>query len=296
MNIVYNIFKEKILKGFNIETADLKIALIQESYTPVASHSSFTELLAYEASGSGYTSGGQALTNVSVSPSGNRQLVTANNVTWENANISARGAVVYHDSSPDFLVAYYDFGETKETLNGNFILRFNNLGFITIELSPNFVIIANYDVSIYSRERQKVKKNKDNVLDRLLSSIKTKVILYFGKKTEGVSFCEEEQNHEEKMVGQMAIPAVVRQLTPTSLHFRKYGLQLSGAVEVITDSKYKNKFLIADKITINKNEYEVFSNNMGAYSSLRDLPLGRIAITLKKISGSNPVTKRNIFK
>jgi hypothetical protein len=81
-----------------------------------------------EVSASGYTAGGQLLTDVTATmDSTNSQTVwTASNPLWPNATITATGAVVYKarggDPSEDNLVSYIDFGGAVSVVNGTFIV------------------------------------------------------------------------------------------------------------------------------------------------------------------------------
>lgn len=76
-----------------------------------------------EASGAGYTSGGVAMSGVSVMLYGTT--ATANwsvNPSWTSATISAVCAVVYNASTGD-VVGVFDFGGTVTSTNGTFTVN-----------------------------------------------------------------------------------------------------------------------------------------------------------------------------
>lgn len=79
-----------------------------------------------EASGSGYTAGGQAL-SVSVVPtsSGTTAYLNFSNVTWSVTSITARGALIYlANGTTNPAIAVLEFGENKTTNGGDFVIQF----------------------------------------------------------------------------------------------------------------------------------------------------------------------------
>lgn len=83
-----------------------------------------------EASGTGYTAGGQTLV-ISTSPtSGNNSsgvptsFVSFTNVSWANSSFTARGALIYNVSKGNKSVAVLDFGSDKTTNNDTFEVIF----------------------------------------------------------------------------------------------------------------------------------------------------------------------------
>jgi hypothetical protein len=94
-----------------LATGTLKMAL----YTAEANLGSST--LAYtttnEVTGTGYTAGGKTLTNVTVAQSGTTAYLDFDNVVWDPAAFTARGALVYNTSLGNLAVAVLDFGSDK---------------------------------------------------------------------------------------------------------------------------------------------------------------------------------------
>jgi hypothetical protein len=96
-----------------LATGTLKMAL----YTANADLGAGT--LAYtttdEVVGTGYTAGGNVLTGVTVLTSGTTAYLDFDNVVWNPANFTARGALIYNTSLGNLAVAVLDFGSDKTT-------------------------------------------------------------------------------------------------------------------------------------------------------------------------------------
>ena len=96
-----------------LATGTLKMAL----YTAQADLNADT--LVYtttnEVVGAGYTAGGNTLTGVTVQKSGTTAFLDFDNVVWNSANFTARGALIYNTSLGNLAVAVLDFGADKTT-------------------------------------------------------------------------------------------------------------------------------------------------------------------------------------
>ena len=131
--LLYDIFKSTVLNGqHNLGTGGhtLKIALFSSGYTPsVANDTSYTSL-SYECSGSGYTAGGQALTNqvITLNTTTNTALVDGSDMTWlllGTLNPQPSWAVLYNStSSSKILIAYWQI--STPTNGGNWTLQFSS--------------------------------------------------------------------------------------------------------------------------------------------------------------------------
>ncbi len=66
-----------------------------------------------EVVGTGYTAGGQTLTNVTIQKSGTTAFLDFDNVVWNPASFTARGALIYNTSLGNLAVAVLDFGADK---------------------------------------------------------------------------------------------------------------------------------------------------------------------------------------
>ena len=118
-----NSFKEELLEGIHDFLTDtFKIALYTNSATLDANTTVYTT--SNEASGGGYTAGGNTLTGVTVTLSQGIAFVSFSTTTWAASNFSARGALIYNSSKANRAVAVFEFGEVKTVSSGNFQIQF----------------------------------------------------------------------------------------------------------------------------------------------------------------------------
>ena len=119
-------FKQELLQGihdFTASTGDTyKIALFTSAATLDASTTTYST--ANEVSGTGYTAGGNVLTNVTPTTSGTTAFVDFDDTTFTNATITAAGALIYNSTDGDRAVAVLDFGGDKTSTNGDFTIQF----------------------------------------------------------------------------------------------------------------------------------------------------------------------------
>ena len=120
-------FKLEMLKGevdFSADTSKVyKIALYTSSANLDAATTTYTTT--GEASGTGYTAGGNTLTVISPVLSGTTAFVDFANTTWSTTTITARGALIYElNGSTNPAVAVLNFGENKTSTSGNFEIQF----------------------------------------------------------------------------------------------------------------------------------------------------------------------------
>lgn len=119
-------FKVELLQGvhnFTASTGDtFKIALYTSSATLGASTTAYTA--SDEVSGTGYTAGGNTLTNVTPTSSGTTAFTDFADTTWSTATITARGALIYNSTDSNKAVCVLDFGSDKSSTAGNFTVVF----------------------------------------------------------------------------------------------------------------------------------------------------------------------------
>ena len=119
-------FKQELLTGthdFTNGTGDtFKIALFTSSATLGAATTAYS--VTNEVSGTGYTAGGNTLTNVTPSTSGTTAFTDFADTTWSSATITARGALIYNSTDSDKAVVVLDFGSDKTSTNGDFTIQF----------------------------------------------------------------------------------------------------------------------------------------------------------------------------
>jgi hypothetical protein len=119
-------FKVELLTAthnFTASTGDVfKIALYTSSASLDATTTAYTT--SNEVVGTGYTAGGNTLTNVTPTASGTTALTDFADTTWSTATITARGAMIYNSSKSNKAVCILDFGSDKTSTAGNFTIVF----------------------------------------------------------------------------------------------------------------------------------------------------------------------------
>ena len=127
-NIVPDSFKTDLLKGtFNFDSSGgdtFKIALFTSLAGFSTSTTTYTGASNEVASGSGYTTGGNTLTNAGVGIGSNIAYVDFDDTTWSTASITAVGALIYKSSASNEAVLVLDFGGTKTSTSGDFQISF----------------------------------------------------------------------------------------------------------------------------------------------------------------------------
>lgn len=124
-------FKQELLQGSHNFTAStghtFKIALFTSSATLGASTTDYST--SNEVSGTGYTAGGNTLTNITPTTSGTTAFVDFADTTWSSATITANGALIYNTttaggSGTTDAVCALAFGGDKTSTNGDFVIQF----------------------------------------------------------------------------------------------------------------------------------------------------------------------------
>ena len=119
-------FKVELLTGThnftNSSGNSFKLTLYTSSATLGATTTAFTTT--GQASGTNYSSGGSALTNVTPSATGTTAVTDFADLTFGTATITARGCMIYNDTNSDKSVATIDFGGDKTSTAGDFTVVF----------------------------------------------------------------------------------------------------------------------------------------------------------------------------
>jgi hypothetical protein len=117
-------FKEDLFnKEQDLDTDTIKIALYTSSATLGAATTAYTTT--NEISGTGYSAGGVALANSTVATSGTTAYVDFDNPEWTSASFTARGALIYNDTTAgDNAIAVLDFGGDFTVSSGTFRIVF----------------------------------------------------------------------------------------------------------------------------------------------------------------------------
>ena len=132
-NYMCTSFKNELLYGvhdFDASTGDtFNIALYTSAATLDASTAAYSAT--NETSGTGYSAGGQALTNVNPTTSGTTAFTDFADETFTTATITARGALIYNTtpntasiSVTNPAVVVLDFGGDKTSTAGDFTIVF----------------------------------------------------------------------------------------------------------------------------------------------------------------------------
>ena len=132
-NFMCTSFKKELLYGvhdFDLSSGDtFKIALYTNSASFNAATTAYTT--SNEVSGTGYSAGGGALTNVDPTSSGTTALTDFQDETFSSATITARGALIYNTtpnttslSVTNPTVVVLDFGGDKTSTAGDFTIVF----------------------------------------------------------------------------------------------------------------------------------------------------------------------------
>ena len=119
-------FKKELMTAthnFTNGANSFKLALYTSSASLGAATTAYSTTA--EASGTNYTAGGAALTNVTPTTSGTTAFTDFADLTFSNATITANGAVIYNDTAAgDPAVVVLAFGGDKTSTAGDFTIQF----------------------------------------------------------------------------------------------------------------------------------------------------------------------------
>jgi hypothetical protein len=136
-NVIYNSFKRDIQDGnIDLDSDTIRVMLVTSAFTPDQEAHTKRSDITNEVPGTNYTA--QALANKSVAADNtdNEGAFDADDVTWANSTITARGAVLYKSrgeaASADELIMYIDFGSDQISSSGNFTITWNSEGILNL--------------------------------------------------------------------------------------------------------------------------------------------------------------------
>ena len=120
-------FKKELLEAKHNFLASggnsFKLALYTSSATLAAATTAYSAT--NEASGTGYSAGGAALTNINPASSGTTGYTDFADLTFSSSTITANGALIYNDTaSGDPSVCSLAFGGDKTSTSGDFTIQF----------------------------------------------------------------------------------------------------------------------------------------------------------------------------
>lgn len=124
-------FKQELLvatHNFTNGQHAFKLALFDQNSgiagTFGAGTTNYSNMSGDEGSGTGYTAGGAALTNVTPTTSGTTAYCDFADLTFSAVTITSRGCLIYNTSASNKAVAVYDFGSDKTATAGDFTVVF----------------------------------------------------------------------------------------------------------------------------------------------------------------------------
>lgn len=126
-NAMCTSFKVELMQAIHNFSASggstFKIALYTNSTSFTAATTAYTT--SNEVVGTGYTAGGNTLTNVTPVSSSTTAFADFADTVWSTATITARGAMIYNSSAAgNPAVAILDFGADKTSTAGDFTIIF----------------------------------------------------------------------------------------------------------------------------------------------------------------------------
>lgn len=135
--------KANVYKGEfgDFRTAVFQAVLLTSSYTPnQQTDEHWSDISAYEASGTGYTAGGVTVTNLSVSDSSLVITINFDNPEWAPSTITARYCAIVKKAgaslaSTDHLLCYIDFGTNQSSSGTDFTITLDTTGILTDTVS-----------------------------------------------------------------------------------------------------------------------------------------------------------------
>lgn len=131
---IYNRFKANLMnKEVDLEADTIKVALLNNSHSFTATHNTWSQVSANElASGSGYTTGGNALAGKAVTQAATTKF-DATDSEWTSFTGTAYHAVIYDDTlANDDLIASIDFGGAQAVVGGTLTIQWHTDGIITL--------------------------------------------------------------------------------------------------------------------------------------------------------------------
>lgn len=108
----------KALWDGDLDPSDNTKAMLVNGYTFNATHT-FAQIQSSEASGSGYTAGGEVIT-LTVGGTATGTDFDQPQIEWDPVTVTATGLVVYSDGSTKTPMYYLDFGQQRSALAGAF--------------------------------------------------------------------------------------------------------------------------------------------------------------------------------
>ena len=132
-SLIYQRFLANLMnKVVDLEADTIKVALMDNVHSPLATDNEWADVSANEVVGTGYVAGGSALAGKAVTQGATTKW-DATDLVWNNATFSAYHAVIYDDTvATDDLIASIDFGGEQAISDGIFTIAWASEGIITL--------------------------------------------------------------------------------------------------------------------------------------------------------------------
>jgi hypothetical protein len=135
--------KLKILnQTIKLNSDTFKLALtnssvaISPTFTGTSTNAQYSDIIAGEVQGSGYTAGGQVIGSPTLTLANSTVTFNGNAVSWTSATIAATNAVVYSNTATNKdILGYMSLDSNANTIsstNGTFTVSFNAAGLFTL--------------------------------------------------------------------------------------------------------------------------------------------------------------------
>jgi hypothetical protein len=126
--------------GESWEAEDNKVLMVTDSYTPNFDTHDFRDDITNEVTGTGYSSGGIALTTTEITLSSGLATFDAADSSWAASTIANAMAAVYYTNvgaaGTDQLVLLSDFVSAASSSSGTFQIQWSASGIATIDYTP----------------------------------------------------------------------------------------------------------------------------------------------------------------
>jgi len=111
----------------------------------------------------------------------------------------------------------------------------------------------------------------------------TKVHIYFSSTAAGDDYDPYEDNKVYTNLNPLVIKAYVHEISPQTAFYKQYGLENSGMMEILCESRYRTWFEKCNKIVIDSIEYQVFREKTGNRTLITKRPYNmlRVVVTRK---------------
>ena len=118
-------FKQEILvEGHNLTNGADSINLVINPCSATLGAGTTAFVTTGQATGTNYSSGGSALTNVTPTTSGTTAIVDFADLTFSTATVTARGCLLYNTTNSNKAICAIDFGGDKTSTAGDFTVVF----------------------------------------------------------------------------------------------------------------------------------------------------------------------------